>query len=108
MNLYTELDELLVIRNKVINKEIPDTNELDALYAALLNKQEQNMSNPKYNKKPWLKDLSSSDESLILRLFNNIGTDAPDIIRGLKAIFYTYTLSAAENQRFFGKDTEED
>lgn len=108
MNLYTELDELLIIRNKIMNNEIPDTKELETLHAALINKQKQNLSNPEYNKKPWLKGLSSSDESLVLRLFNNIGADAPDIIRGLKAIFYTYTLSVAENQRFFGKDTKED
>lgn len=25
MNLYTELDELLVIRNKILNKETPDS-----------------------------------------------------------------------------------
>lgn len=108
MNLYTELDELLVIRNKITNNEVPDTKELEALYAALIDKQKQNLSNPEYNKKPWLKGLSSGEESLVLRLFDNIGTDASDIIRGLKAIFYTYTLSAAENQRFFGKDNERD
>lgn len=107
MNYNTELDELIAVRNKIKNNEIPTTEELEALHAALINKKTTNMLDPSYKTKPWLKGLSTGDESLILRALNNLGADSPDIIRAVRAVIYTQALPATDNERFFGNDDDE-
>ena len=102
MNLYTELDELIVVRDKVRKNQNLNLKELEALHSALINKKTKNMLNPDYKARPWLEGLSSDSESLALIVLNNVGTDAPDIARGLKAAFFKYALPAEENERFFG------